>query len=206
MLYVVFSATPLKIGSMIRVITRGEYNHVALSFEKDLSRLYSYARYHKSTPFYGGFVEESAARYKHKNRVAKIYVCAIPLTCAVHSKIKKHIDSMQASPERHKYNMFSAAVTPISKRIRIDGCYTCIEFVTSVLSMIFSDISDGEFYTIEALRKRLSKYHIYGGPFPSHQDVKDEIYEKKIPLHRAAYLSARLQARLLSDYIKTNKK
>lgn len=206
MLYVVFSATPLKIGSMIRVITRGEYNHVALSFEKDLSRLYSYARYHKSTPFYGGFVEESAARYKHKNKVAKIYVCAIPLTRENYDKIQCHLATMQASPERHKYNMFSAAATPISKRIHIDGCYTCIEFVTSILSMVFSDISGKQFYTIEELRKRLSKYHIYSGPFPNCQATRDESYEKKIPLHRAAYLSARLQARLLSDYIKTNKK
>ena len=206
MLYVVFSATPLKIGSMIRVIPRGEYNHVALSFEKDFSKLYSYARYHKSTPFYGGFVEESAARYKHKNKVAKIYVCAIPLPDAVYSEIMERIASMQAAPEKHKYNMFSAAVVPISKRIHIDGCYTCIEFVTSILSIVFADISGSEFYTIEALRKRLAKYFVYSGPFPSCEFVPDEQYEKKIPIHRAAYLSARMEARLLSDYIKTNKK
>lgn len=206
MLYVVFSATPLKIGSMIRVITRGEYNHVALSFDKDLSKLYSYARYHKSTPFYGGFVEESVARYKHKNKIAKIYVCAIPLPCDTYDKIKQHIDSMLASPQKYKYNMFSAAATPISKRVHIDGCYTCIEFVTSILSMVFLDISGKEFYTIEALRKRLSKYLIYKGSFPNVTHTADEVYEKKIPLHRVAYLSARMEAQLLSDFIHTNKK
>lgn len=206
MLYVVFSATPLKIGSIIRAITRGEYNHVALSFEKDLSKLYSYARYHKSTPFYGGFVEEGAARYKHKNKVAKIYVCAIPLPDAVYGEIRERIAAMQAAPERYKYNMFSAAAVPVSKRIHIDGCYTCVEFVTSILSMVFSDISNHEFYTIEALRKRLAKYFIYKGPFPRCEFASDEHYEKKISLHRAAYLSARMEARLLSDYLKTNKK
>lgn len=206
MIYVVFSATPLKIGSMIRVITRGEYNHVALSFEKDLSKLYSYARYHKKTPFYGGFVEESAARYRHKNKVAKIYVCAIPLPGKVYDKIKERIDDMLASPKKYKYNMFSAAAVPISKRVHIDGCYTCIEFVVSILSMALSDISKNEFYTIESLKKRLSKYLIYKGPFPNSSPDIDEVYEKKIPLHRAAYLSARMQARLLSDYISRNKK
>ena len=206
MIYVVFSATPLKMGSMIRAVTRGEYNHVALSLDKDLSKLYSYARYHKKTPFYGGFVEETAARYRNKNRIAKIYVCAIPLPCDVYDKIKQRIDHMLGSPKKHKYNIFSAAVTPISKRVHIDGCYTCIEFVVDILSMAFSDVSKTEFYTIEALRKRLSRYLIYKGPFLDSTHTVDEDYEKKIPLHRALYLSARMQANLLSDYINRNKK
>jgi len=206
MLYVVFSATPLKIGSVIRTITHGEYNHVALSFEKDLSKLYSYARYHKKTPFYGGFVEENATRYRHKNKIAKIYVCAIPLPSEVYIKIKEQIDTMLLSPKKYKYNMFSAVTTPISKRVHIDGCYTCIEFVISILSMVLLDISKKEFYTIESLRKRLSKYLIYKGPFPNCLQATDEVYEKKIPLHRAAYLSARMEAQLLSDFIHTNKK
>ena len=67
-LYVVFSATPLKVGSMIRTVTGEKYNHVSISFSPRLKTLYSYARYYKKAPLYGGFVKENAERYQNKGK------------------------------------------------------------------------------------------------------------------------------------------
>ena len=57
-LYVVFSATPYRMGKLIRFVTREPYNHVAISTEASLTRMYSFARRFYRTPFYGGFVTE----------------------------------------------------------------------------------------------------------------------------------------------------
>ena len=40
-LYVVFSATPYRMGKLIRFVTREPYNHVAISTEASLPRMSS---------------------------------------------------------------------------------------------------------------------------------------------------------------------
>ena len=62
-IYIVFSSTPTGMGRLIRLATRNQYNHVSLSFESDIQKLYSFARYHRTIPLYGGFVVESVLRY-----------------------------------------------------------------------------------------------------------------------------------------------
>ena len=79
-LYVVFSSTPWKMGSFIRMMTHNGYNHVAIATDPELKTLYSFARRYCDTPFYGGFVCESAVRYRNRGHIADIKVCAVPVS------------------------------------------------------------------------------------------------------------------------------
>ena len=74
-IYIVFSATPYKMGSFIRHMLNNRYNHVALSFEEDLSEMYSFSRRHANTPFFGGIVHESFGRYEWNGDFSDIKVC-----------------------------------------------------------------------------------------------------------------------------------
>ena len=206
MIYVVFSATPLKMGSMIRTVTREKYNHVAISFDPCLKNLYSYARYYKSTPFYGGFVKEKSSRYIHRNKIAEIYVCAVPITEGQCKLVKKRLFEMIKNHRQHRYNILSAAVAPFSKRVFVPGCFTCIEFVTHILSQIMPEISPYRFYSIEDLRRLLVDYGVYKGPFPNiNNHIIDENYERRIGIVKNLKLSATSEIGLIGTFFNKNR-
>ena len=50
--YIVFSATPTGTGRLIRKATRNQYNHVSLSLNRDIRKMYSFARIHRAIPLY----------------------------------------------------------------------------------------------------------------------------------------------------------
>ncbi len=203
MLYVVFSATPLKIGSMIRTVTGEKYNHVSISFSPSLKTLYSYARYYKKAPLYGGFVKENAERYQNKGKTADVFVCAIPITCKQCQILKKQLVSMAENHEQYRYNILSAALAPMSKRVIVPGCFTCIEFVTSMLSQILPSVSAEKFYSIEDLRRILLKYAVYSGPFPNIDGRSfDEVYEKPMGFIKAVALSANLELWFIGAFLR----
>ncbi len=203
-IYVVFSATPLKIGAVIRYVTHGKYNHVSLSFDPKLKTLYSYARYHKSVPFYGGFVKESPSRYKNKDKCASVFVCALPIEKEKYELIKNRIEGMEKEPHKYRYNLLSAATVPLSKRVMVPNYYTCIEFVVSVLSMAFDFVSEDRFYAIEQLRQKLAPYCVYTGSFPNIEKAKRDLYyERRLGIMRASKLTVLSQMSLLKAYINT---
>ncbi len=205
MLYVVFSATPLKLGSVIRRATGEKYNHSSISFDKNLKTLYSYARYHKKAPFYGGLVKEKAARYKNGCRVADIFVCAIPLTEEQMLLIKTKIEQMLSHSNLCRYNMLSASLALFSRRIFVPNCFTCIEFVTHIISEVCPEVSADKFYSIEDLRQILKKHVVYSGPFPDIQNETDEDYEKQISPINIVKLSLNSQKELLKAHIASKK-
>ena len=45
--YVILSATELKMGKIIRFLTRYKYNHVSITLDDELRYMYSFSRYHK---------------------------------------------------------------------------------------------------------------------------------------------------------------
>ncbi|MGN0978699.1 MAG: hypothetical protein ACI4PH_11640, partial [Faecousia sp.] len=69
-LYVLFSATPYRMGYWIRRVTGEPYNHVAIATEETLRELYAFARKYYRAPFYGGFVREHPSRYHHNGVTA----------------------------------------------------------------------------------------------------------------------------------------
>ena len=200
-LYVVFSATPLKIGSMIRSVTREKYNHVSISFDPDLRTLYSFARYYKNAPLYGGLVRETPARYKNNGKIADIFVCALPITESECNQIKAKIKMLATSQSCH-YNMFSAATSVISHRVFIKNCYTCVEFVARILSDIVPQISKNEFYGIEDVRQILKDYEIYSGKFPDIEKEADLNYERKISLPDLFYYTVKGEVELIKAIAK----
>ena len=205
MIYVVFSATPLKVGSMIRTVTREKYNHVAISFDPKLKTLYSYARYYKKAPLYGGLVKEKAARYKNNGKTADICVCAIPLSQELCRAVNKHLSDMCRFQKDCRYNLLSASLALFSRRVFVPHCYTCIEFVTHILSMVCPEVYAGGFYSIESLRQLLIENEIYSGPFPDIENEIDEVYEKDVNFFDICQMSYNGQKELIKAYLNRDK-
>lgn len=185
-LYVLFSATPYRMGRFIRVMTGDAYNHVSIGTEEDMSNLYAFARRFYHTPFYGGFVKEHPSRYRHNGVAAKAKVYRLPLTTRQWEKLQSILSSMRLEADRYLYNHLSALLAPLHIKVRVRKAYTCAEFAVSVLSKLGFDFDSRHFYTIGDISDRLESYHFYSGDFPVCDDVDLAFYDPKPVAHPIA--------------------
>lgn len=164
-IYVVFTSTPYKTGTFIRAVTRCPYNHVSISLDPEIKTLFSYSRRYKNAPFYSGFVRESILRYKNEGRTALMKVCALPVTEKRYNRARFYMNYLEQNSEDLVYNMFSAALFPFKKEIKIKNSFTCVAFaVHFIQKFAFLPFLEGNsFCSIKSLAANLEKYNVYEG-------------------------------------------
>lgn len=187
-LYVLFSATPYRMGRWIRRVTGEPYNHVSIATEEDLKKLYSFARRYYRTPFYGGFVEEHPCRYHHNGITARIRLYRLPLTQRQWDTLHAMLSGMRDQPNRYLYNHLSALTAPMHIRVRVRDAFTCAEFAVSVLSALGFDFDARHFYTIGGIARRLEAYHVYTGYFPVKAEADSAFFAPR-PLSHPVFAS-----------------
>lgn len=194
-LYVLFSATPYRMGRWIRFVTGEPYNHVSIATGEDLTCIYSFARRYYCTPFYGGFVSEDPCRYRHNGRCASIRLYRLPLTSKQWQRLQDMLEDMKEHADRYLYNHLSAMAAPLHLKIRVRKAYTCAEFTVNVLHRLGFDFDPNRFYTIGDIAQRLGAYHIYTGDFPA-AEVQDSSFFHPHPVSHPLIASARDLLRL----------
>lgn len=185
-LYVLFSATPYRMGRFIRFMTGDDYNHVSIGTEEDMTNLYAFARRFYHTPFYGGFVKEHPCRYRHNGVAAKAKVYRLPLTNRQWNKLQDILSSMRLEADRYLYNHLSALLAPLHIKVRVRKAYTCAEFAVSVLSSLGFDFNPRHFYTIGDISDRLECYHFYSGDFPVCDEIDPAFFDPRPVAHPIA--------------------
>lgn len=192
---VLFSATPYRMGRMIRFVTKEPYNHVSIALEEDLSKLYAFARRYYRTPFYGGFVTEYPYRYHHKGATAHVRICRIPVTREQLDALRLRMQAMDVHSHRYLYNHLSALTAPIHRKIAVRDAYTCAEFAVSVLSGLGLDFNTSRFYSIGDIADKLTSYHCYSGEFPVPPEEGSAFFRRH-PVPHPLYRSTRDLLRL----------
>lgn len=187
-LYIIFSATPYRIGRLIRIVTGEPYNHVSIATEGDLTRLYAFARRYYRTPLYGGFVTEEPCRYHHNGSAAQILVCRLPLSDSQWQTLQKRLEDMQEQPRRYLYNHLSAALAPLHCKISIPDAFTCTEFTVSILQELGFPFRTNRFYTIGQILRKLEPFRIYCGEFPAAAE-ESTVFFQRHPLRHPIYSS-----------------
>ena len=180
-IYVVFSATPYRLGRAIRRVTGEAYNHASIALDSDLNQMYSFARRFYRTPLYGGFVKESYARYHVGSNVSQICICKIPVTQEQYAAIATKLTSMHNRAEHYIYNHISALGGLLHKRVPAKDAYTCVEFCTSILQDLGLSIDPAKYYSVCDLKNILSEYIIYTGPMPK-TGLEDSAYFARKPI------------------------
>ena len=178
-IYIIFSATPYRIGKFIRRFTGETYNHVSIALDEDLKQMYGFARRFYRTPFYGGFVRESLSRYHVGGNTADIRICQIPVTTQQHQMLSDYLSQMFDNREQYPYNHLSAALTPFRRPVAVQNAYTCVEFCVRILHDIGMDLAPGKYYTIGQLEQLLHPYTVYTGPAPEATEYDTEYYHRK---------------------------
>lgn len=178
-IYIVFSATPYRLGKLIRGFTGEIYNHASIALDEELTQMYSFARRHFRTPLYGGFVKESAARYHVGGKTAQICICKIPVTQEQYATITDILAHMYQHKENYIYNHLSAAGALIHKTIPAKNAYTCIEFCVKILHQAGISIDPKKFYSVEEAARLLEDFVVYTGPMPNNNTEDRNFYAKQ---------------------------
>lgn len=178
-IYVVFSATPYKIGKLIRGLTRENYNHISIALDEDLTRMYGFARRYYRTPFYGGFVRESRSRYHLNGKAADIRICRLPVTPLQYQALYHTLEGMHQNQNAYPYNHLSVATALFHHPVKVRDAYTCIEFCVHILHTLGIDLDPDKYYSIGELEQLLRPYTIYTGPMPAPEEYDYDFYAQK---------------------------
>ena len=162
--YVVFSSTPTKMGRLIRFATRNRYNHVSLSLSGDIRRMYSFARYRRTVPLWGGLVEESILRYASFAGQSRVKICRLPVEEATLAHLRNYLARLWNDREDYIYNTPGALASLFRLRPAIPKAHTCVSFVHEVLTRFrLADADPRACPSIHDLEVLLADYVVYEG-------------------------------------------
>ena len=131
---------------------------MTIAFDDDLSKMYSFARYHINSPISGGFVIEQPDRYLSDDNDVMVKICKIPVGEEEYKRIRYQISYFDENKEEMIYNTLNALLSLWKKRLDMKNTYTCLEFVTYLLRY-------PNFLNIHELERRMEQYVVYSGSF-----------------------------------------
>lgn len=174
--YIVFSSTPFRMGRLVRQFTGDTYNHISVSLDRELTRMYSFARRYYKLPLYGGFVRETVSRYNLDGKATQVCICAIPVTADQFDALDKQLCYMEENKEHYLYNHFSAVAAVFRRTAKREGAYTCVEFCADVLRQIGITLDPQRYYSIGQVHTILEPNIIYTGPLKPAKELDAEFY------------------------------
>lgn len=133
-LYIVLARTPTLPSKVIRKFTSGRYAHASLSLDKNLTRMYSFARLHTYLPLPGGFIKECTGKGVF-GRFPDTEICVIKISTDADSykKVETFVNLMYANRKLYKYNLSGVILAAFNKRLSRKYKYYCSEFVRAAL-------------------------------------------------------------------------
>ena len=159
--YFVLTCAPTGIGKLIRLVTRYPFSHVSIALSDHPNKFYSFARYYQCAPFYAGFTEESAMRYKGHSVPVRVY--RVPISDLQMSNVCNILQNPDLDRKKYIYNLFSAINVPLQRRILISQAYTCAEFALQIMNLCGLPVERNSFYSIKALGEVMDPYLFYQG-------------------------------------------
>ena len=157
--FIVFSSTNTGMGKFIRHITHNTYNHTSICLDGKFYELYSFARKHINSPFCGGLVVETPARYITDGKDVMVKVCRIDPKVFSPDTMNERLEKIFSQKDSFIYNTYGAIVSPLRIKLCPYHSFTCVEFVSYILGI------KKPMYSVKQLEKIFDKYKIYEGSY-----------------------------------------
>ncbi|MGE7022868.1 hypothetical protein [Solibacillus cecembensis] len=129
--YILLTDTGSIFAKTIKLYTSEPYNHASISFDGNLTQLYSFGRKYPTNPFIGGFVKENINEGLFLNATCAVY--SLTIKKADYYKMKQYIDTIEAQKEHYQYNLMGLFSILFNKQLNRKNAFFCSEFVASVL-------------------------------------------------------------------------
>jgi hypothetical protein len=130
-IYIVLTGTGTLFSNTIKWFTKAPLNHSSISFDRDLSEVYSFGRKKVNNPFIGGLVKENFKDPFYHQAECAVYRCLVG--AYNYTKMYDHVSEMMNNRERYKYHLLGLVGVLINKQIRREDAFFCSHFVASVL-------------------------------------------------------------------------
>lgn len=162
-IYIVLTGTGTLLSNTIKWFTKAPLNHSSISFNSDLSEVYSFGRKKVSNPFVGGLIKENFKDPFYCQSDCAVYRCLVG--DRNYTTMYDYVSDMMNDRERYKYNLLGLVGVLINKRIPREDAFFCSHFVASVLEQTnaISFNKPSYFVTPADFEQFLSSQEIYRG-------------------------------------------
>lgn len=190
-IYLVLSRTETNIGKVIRMFTHEQVNHSGISFTKDLTELYSFARKRACNCFDGGLVKESPNTLKFggkKDCLVEVY--AIPISDEDYINALAFVENIRNDEDRYIYNTAKLVTGAFDIYLPVYKSFVCTEFSSSVLRAAGCKMDDDFIARVTAgmLSERFKEYLIFSGNIDDYPPVREANYIDEIFFTRLGLL------------------
>lgn len=140
-LYIVLTRTNTVTSRLIHIIKHDKYTHAAISLDKNLKNMYSFARKHTFNPFIGGFKKENINEGIYKlSRTVPSVIIEIKVSKEQYRKAQEILEQFISNSNFYKYNYIGLLHNLLNKSECYKNRFLCSEFVYYILNE--SDIVD----------------------------------------------------------------
>ena len=102
-IYILLTDTGTLFTKLIKLYTKKPYNHASISFDSELSEVYSFGRKTARNPFIGGFVKEDVDKGLFKEANCAVY--ALTVNEVQLQKMNCYIKEIEAQKGEYRYNL-----------------------------------------------------------------------------------------------------
>ena len=131
-IYIVLTDTGTVLSKMIGMYTRKDFNHASISFDEQLTEVYSFGRKYQSNPFIAGFVKENFAEGIF--REAKCSIFSWKVTDGEFERIRSKIRQIEYNKKQYRFNFIGLFGVAVNKGIDRERAFFCSQFVATVLN------------------------------------------------------------------------
>jgi hypothetical protein len=132
--FILLTNTGTLFTKMIQTYTKAPYNHASISFNRELSEMYSFGRKNPNNPLNGGFVREdikSGTFSKYPNTTCVIY--ELQVTEREVEKMKRVLHIFIRSRQKYLYNILGVIGIALKEPVEFSNSYFCSQFVAEIL-------------------------------------------------------------------------
>ena len=148
-LYILASQTGTVVSRIIRLVTKDNYNHVSISLDSDLEKMYSFGRIFPNNPILAGFVREDPKEGIYKKFFdTKVRLIKIEVTEEEYNEVKKILEEMYSNRRKYHYNYIGLITAYWDKAFSRKNTFYCSEFVRDLLvrtnildASVFSEVA-----------------------------------------------------------------
>lgn len=132
--FILLTNTGTLFTKMIKSYTKAPYNHASISFNRELSELYSFGRKQPSNPLNGGFVREdikTGTFSKYPNTTCVIY--ELQVSEREVEKMKRVLQLFIKRRSKYLYNILGVIGIALKEPVEFSNSYFCSQFVAEIL-------------------------------------------------------------------------
>lgn len=135
-IYILLMRSRTFISKIIGKVTKGTYTHSSLSFDKECTEMYSFARIYRRFAFPGGFIRENIDKgVIRKCRKEPCLLFELNINRDTYEKVRSEVASFKNAKKRPAYDYLGALRVFRGKPHENSRRYFCSRFVAQVLGL-----------------------------------------------------------------------